>query len=136
MLECHPLQTHLCNGRRLLQQGSTQDECCEILPIRESCEPQGPRRLCELSVVLTWRTKCPTSGQKYALEFDIKYAGVMGIAFNLSTLLHHRWNVSMDRTEAVGKTDLLSMYQTRETVSSTLHAPLNGSRLHQNAKRM
>ena len=32
-------------------------------------------------------TKYPTSGQKYALEFDIKFAGATGIAFNLSTLI-------------------------------------------------
>ena len=40
----------------------------------------------------TWHTKYPTSGQKYALEFDIKYAGVTGIVFNLSTLFQNRWN--------------------------------------------
>ena len=64
----------------------------------------------------TWQTKCSTSGQKYALEFDTKYAGVTGIVVNNSTLLQHRWHSSVDWP------DWSADYVPDETLNSTLHA--------------
>ena len=55
----------------------------------------------------------PTSGQHYALEFKVNYAGVTGIAFNLSTLHEHRWSANVDWSEAIAQTDLLTMYDER-----------------------
>ena len=49
MLERSQIQTHLRDGRRLLQQRSPQVVCREIVSIRESCEPEGLRRFCPVS---------------------------------------------------------------------------------------
>ena len=64
----------------------------------------------------------PTSGQNYALEFNFSYAGVTGIAFSLSTLYQHRWNASIDWSNAVAQTDLLTMYDLRYALKSILWA--------------
>ena len=55
-------------------------------------------------------------------EFNVNYAGITGIAFNLSTLYQHRWNASVDWSKAIAQTDLLTMCDKRDTVSSTLRA--------------
>ena len=43
-----------------------------------------------------WKTKFPKIGQDYALEFDIKYACVKGVCFNISELTNYRWNPNQD----------------------------------------
>ena len=51
--------------------------------------------------VHTWRSKYPTSGQHYALEHNVYYAGVTGIAFQ------HRLSANVDWSDAIAQTDLL-----------------------------
>ena len=118
MLECHQIQDDLRNGRRLQQQGSPQAVCSEIVPRRYSRQPAGPRHFVNSPLPIE-SFKYPGSGQKYALEFDITYAGVTGIAFNLSTLIQHRWNPYVDWSKRIAQTDLLTMYQKRDTLNST-----------------
>ena len=106
-------------------QDDPQDVCREIHSRRYSRQSADTSANSALPIesllhIHTWHTRYPTSRQKYALEFDIKYTGMTGITFNLSTLIQHRWNTSVNWSEAIGKTDLLSMYQKRETLSSTL----------------
>ena len=72
--------------------------------------------------VHTWHSKYPTSGQHYALELNVNYAGVTGIAFKLSTLYQPRWNANIDWSDAIAQTDLLTMYDKRDTLKSTLWA--------------
>ena len=72
--------------------------------------------------IQTWHAKYPTSGQNYALEFNVSCAGIEGIAFNFNTLCQHRWNSGFDWAPAIGEADLLTMYDKRGTVSSTLRA--------------
>ena len=63
-----------------------------------------------------------TRHQEYALQFDITCAGVTSTAFNLSALIQQRWHSSVDWSDAISQTNLLTMYQKRETLKSTLHA--------------
>ena len=45
---------------------------------------QSPLPLESFLHIQTWHTKYPSSGQSYALEFKVSFAGVAGIAFNVS----------------------------------------------------
>ena len=128
MLECHQIQDDLRNGRRLPEQGSLQDVCCEILARRYSCQPAGPRHFCQFSfaerVILAYphlAHQIPNIRPEVCARSRHQVCR-SGIAFNLSTLIQHRWSTSVNWSEAIGKTDLLSMYQKRETLPSTLDA--------------
>ena len=79
---------------------------------------QSPLPIESFLHVQTWHSKYPTSGQHYALEFNVNYAGVTGIAFNLSNLYQHRWNTNVNWSSSIAKADLLTMYDKRETVYS------------------
>ena len=70
----------------------------------------------------TWQTRYPKSAEYHSLEFDIKYAGIAGIAFNLSTLIQHKWNNQVDWCSSIADVDLLSLYQKRNTMESRLYA--------------
>ena len=59
-------------------------------------------------------------GPGYALKFDIKHAGIAGIAFNVNTLLQQRWNTSMKWLGMASKEDLLDLYQRRKSLETTL----------------
>ena len=72
--------------------------------------------------IQTWHTKYPTSGQAYALEFNVSFAGVSGIAFNVSTLCQHRWNTNTNWSQSIADVDLLRMYDRRKDVEATLQA--------------
>ena len=47
---------------------------------------QSPLPLESFLHIQTWHAKYFSSGQAYALEFNVSFAGVSGIAFNVSTL--------------------------------------------------
>ena len=70
----------------------------------------------------TWHAKYPSSGQAYALEFNVSFAGVPGKAFNVSTLSQHRWNTNTNWSQAIADVDLLKMYDKRKDVEATLQA--------------
>ena len=48
---------------------------------------QSPLPIESFLHIQTWHTKYPTSGQADALEFNVSFARVSGIAFNVSTLV-------------------------------------------------
>ena len=93
---------------------------------------QSPLPLESFLHIQTWHTKYPTSGQAYALEFNVSFAGVSGIAFNVSTLCQHRWNTSVNWSQPIADTDLLRMYGRRQDAEATLQAMgLDHTRLSQ-----
>ena len=47
--------------------------------------PLSPLPLETFLDIQTWHSKYPTSGYHYALEFNVSFAGVTGVAFNIST---------------------------------------------------
>ena len=57
---------------------------------------QSPLPLESSLQIQTWHTKYPSSGFHYALESNVSFAGVAGIAFNISTLSQHRWSASVN----------------------------------------
>ena len=104
-----------------------QNGCAQVFPGRQPYQQEGASLLRPDSIaatflhIQTWHAKYPTSGQHHALEFNVRYAGVPGIAFNLSTL-YHRWNAYTNWSPSITQTDLLEMHDKREVVSSTLRA--------------
>ena len=72
--------------------------------------------------IQTWHSRDPTSGYHYALESDVSFAGVAGIAFNISTLSQHRWNAMANWSSSIAQTNLLLMYDKKGVVESTLRA--------------
>ena len=70
---------------------------------------QSPLPLESFLHIQTWHTKYPTSGYHYALEFNVSFAGMAGIAFNISTLFQHRWNASANWSPSIAQADLLQM---------------------------
>ena len=83
---------------------------------------QSPLPLESFLHIQTWHPQYPTSGYHYALEFNVSFAGVAGIAFNTSTLSQHRWNPCDNWSTSIAQTDLLQMYDKRGVVESTLRA--------------
>ena len=83
---------------------------------------QSPLPIESFLHIQTWHSKYPSSGQQYALEFNVSFAGVAGIAFNVSTLSQHRWNANASWSQAIADTDLLQLYDKRTIVESTLRA--------------
>ena len=83
---------------------------------------QSPLPIESFLHIQTWHTKYPSSGQHYALEFNVNFAGLAGMAFNASTLAQHRWNANAGWTQSIGNTDLLQLYDTRTVGESTLRA--------------
>ena len=71
----------------------------------------------------TWHMKYPKSGEQCSWEFDIKYAGIAGIAFNLSTLTQHKWNAQVNWTTSIAD-DMIFCPSTRSAAywSRLLHA--------------
>ena len=58
----------------------------------------------------------------YALEFNVSFARVSGIALNVSTLCQHRWNTNTNWPQSIANTDLLQMYDKRGVAEATLQA--------------
>ena len=78
---------------------------------------QSPLPLESFLHIHTWHTE-----YAYALEFNVSFAGVSGIAFNVSTLCQHRWNTNANWSQSIANTDLLQMYDKRGVVEATLQA--------------
>ena len=63
----------------------------------------------------TWHARYPKdSGHKHCLELNTPSAGVYGIAFELHTLLQHRWKYDVNWLKKLRDFDLLSHYQKRQ----------------------
>ena len=74
---------------------------------------QSPLPIESFLHIQTWHTKYPSSGQNYALEFNVSFAGVAGIAPNVSTLSQHRWNANTNWSQSIAQTDVLQLYDKR-----------------------
>ena len=83
---------------------------------------QSPLPIESFLHIQTWHTRHPTSGQAYALEFNVSFAGVSGIAFNVPTLCQHRWNTSVNWSQPTADVDLLGMCGRRQDLEATLQA--------------
>ena len=46
-----------------------------------------------------WHTQYAKTGEQCSLEFDIKHAGIAGMACNFDTLIKHSWTPSIDWME-------------------------------------
>ena len=125
MSQCTSFQDDLCRGRKLLKQGSTQDGRDQVLSSRDSCQPTGLREVQWLTSpsrdFLAHSHMAYEVSQVWRAEVDIKYAGIAGIAFNLSTLIQHKWNSQVDWHPSIANEDLLSLYKKRNVMESTLY---------------
>ena len=71
----------------------------------------------------TWHARYPKdSGHKYCLELNTPSAGVYGIAFELHTVLQHRWKYDGEWLKKLREFDLLSHYQKRQLCETALHS--------------
>ena len=71
----------------------------------------------------TWHAKYPKdSGNKYCLELNTPFAGVYGIAFELHTVLHHKWKYDVDWLKDLRDFDLLTHFQKRQLCETALHS--------------
>ena len=72
----------------------------------------------------TWHARYPKdSGNKYCLELNTPSAGVYGIAFELHTVLHHKWKYDVnDWLKELRDFDLLTHYQKRQLCETALHS--------------
>ena len=83
---------------------------------------QSPLPLESFLHIQTWHSRHPKSGAHYAPEFSVSFAGVAGLASNLTTLSQHRWNAMANWSSSTARTDLLQMYDKKGVVESTLRA--------------
>ena len=80
---------------------------------------QFPRDICLVSTFLhvqTWQTKHPRFDKEWALDFNVWFTGVAGLAFNISTLQQHRWNTDVEWITDIAQTDLLGLYDLKDTL--------------------
>ena len=71
----------------------------------------------------TWHARYPKdSGSKYCLELNTPSAGVYGIAFELHTVLQHKWRFDHGWLKMLREFDLLSHYQKRQLCETALHS--------------
>ena len=71
----------------------------------------------------TWHARYPKdSGNKYCLELNTPSAGVYGIAFELHTVLQHKWKYDGDWLKMMKNFDLLTHYQKRQLCEQALHS--------------
>ena len=83
---------------------------------------QSPLPIESFLHIQTWHAKYPSSGQHYALDFNVSFAGVAGIAFSVASLSQHGWNANVNWSQSIANTDLLQLYDKRTVVESTLRA--------------
>ena len=62
------------------------------------------------------------SGHKYCLELNTPSAGVYGIAFELHTVLQHKWRYDGEWLKKLREFDLLTHYQKRQLCKTALHS--------------
>ena len=71
----------------------------------------------------TWHARYPKdSGHKYCLELNTPSAGVYGIAFELHTVLQHRWKYDVNWLKKFRDFDLLTHFQKRQLCETALHS--------------
>ena len=71
----------------------------------------------------TWHARYPKdSGNKYCLELNTPSAGVYGIAFELHTVLQHKWKYDGEWLKMLKNFDLLTHYQKRQLCEQALHS--------------
>ena len=71
----------------------------------------------------TWHARYPKdSGNKYCLELNTPSAGVYGIAFELHTVLHHKWKYDVNWLKELRDFDLLTHFQKRQLCETALHS--------------
>ena len=71
----------------------------------------------------TWHARYPKdSGNKYCLELNTPSAGVYGIAFELHTVLQHKWKYDGDWLKMMKNFDLLTHYQKRQLCEQALYS--------------
>ena len=71
----------------------------------------------------TWHARYPKdSGNKYCLELNTPSAGVYGIAFELHTVLQHKWKYDGEWLTKMKNFDLLTHYQKRQLCEQALHS--------------
>ena len=71
----------------------------------------------------TWHARYPKdSGNKYCLELNTPSAGVYGIAFELHTVLQHKWKYDGEWLKMLKNFDLLTHYQKRQLCETALHS--------------
>ena len=69
----------------------------------------------------TWHARYPKdSGHKYCLELNTPSAGVYGIAFELHTVLQHRWKHDVNWLKELRDFDLLTDFQKRQLCETAL----------------
>ena len=78
MPECSPIQTCVCYGRGIQQQGCGQDGCCQIFQSGSHINRQVPETFAQSPLPLetflriqTWHTKYPRFDKDYALDFNV-----------------------------------------------------------------
>ena len=71
----------------------------------------------------TWHARYPKdSGNKYCLELNTPSAGVYGIAFELHTVLQHKWKYDGDWLKMMRTFDFLTHYQKRQLCEQALYS--------------
>ena len=129
MPECSAIQTCVCYGRGIQQQGCGQDGCCQIFQSGSHINRQVPETFAQSPLPLetflriqTWHTKYSRFDKDYALDFNVWLTGVAGLAFNISTLQQRRLNTDVEWTTDIAQTDLLDLYDLKDTLKRTLWA--------------
>ena len=122
-------QTFVSNGRSVQQQRCSQNECSEVFPGWNHINKKVPAQFAQSPLPIesflhlqTWHTRYPSSGQAYALEFNISFAGVKSIAFNVATLCQQRWNTNVNWNQMIADFDLVNMHGHRQDLETTLQA--------------
>ena len=94
-----------------------------VTSIRKS-QPSLRNHPCRLIASFTSRLGTPSIllADRHALEFNVSFAGVSSIAFNVSTLCQHRWNTNANWSQSIADVDLLRMYDKRKDTEATLQA--------------
>ena len=109
----------LCNetSQAKVLQGWVKSSVSSLVHIPISkCLRGWPARLFHSRLSFTLK-----AGGRYSLEFDIKHAGIAGLAWNFDTLIKRKWNSSTTWNPVSAKEDL-TLCQKHVAVGSTSHA--------------
>ena len=132
MPECSSQQDDLCYGRKLHEQGSSKDvwksRVSNMVPTSISKYLKGCEAILfpsRLSVTSTYGTRnIPRLGEQYTLEFDIKSAGIAGIAWNVDTLIKHKWNARINWAQPIVYQKHGALFATLQCMGLT-HLPIS-----------
>ena len=117
MSQCTLLQDDLFHGRKLREQSLFD----QVL-----MSTNGPRQIQRLTSpsrdFLACHVAHEVSHEQCSLEFDIKYTGIAGTAFNLSTLIQRKWHAQVEWTTNIADEDLLPLNKKHSLLEQTLYA--------------